>query len=199
MGGAKMLHLPFFVLALHWKHLQHFFHQCSTFLPLWNILETGLISEPLIQSVLNSNLCIYNPRISLLVPFCFLKIGLYVAKKMFNWDSHKFKFLWLNSNVKYRCGTLNIEEFANAGINYHYQLVDDNNNYLSFADLAQKYDLKNENELFLKYVKSYLSIPEKWENNIPFFHFQRTPNNYLEIVKENRRDKWQCTKKYVYI
>ena len=51
MGGAKMLHLPFFVLALQWKHLQHFFRQCSTFLLLWYILETGLISEPLIQSV----------------------------------------------------------------------------------------------------------------------------------------------------
>ena len=67
MGGAKMLHLPFFVLALQWKHLLHFFHQCSTFLPLWYILETGLISEPLIQSVLNSNLRIYNRRISSLL------------------------------------------------------------------------------------------------------------------------------------
>ena len=34
MGSAKMLHLPVFVLALQWKHLQHFFHQCSIFLPL---------------------------------------------------------------------------------------------------------------------------------------------------------------------
>ena len=34
MGGAKMLHLLFFVLALQWKHLQHFFHQRSIFLPL---------------------------------------------------------------------------------------------------------------------------------------------------------------------
>ena len=46
-----MLHLPFFVLALQWKHLQHFFHQHSIFLPLWYILETGHISEPPIQSV----------------------------------------------------------------------------------------------------------------------------------------------------
>ena len=198
MGGAKMLHLPFFVLALQWKHLQHFFHQRSTFLPLWYILETGLISEPLIQSVLNSNLRIYNRRISSLVPFRFLKVGLYAAKKLFNWDSHQFKFLWLNSNVKYRRTTLYIEEFANAGINYHYQLVDDNNNYLSFGDLAQKYDLRNENELFLKYVKLYLSIPEKWEGNIS--SFQCTPNNYLEMVKENCRDKWQSTKKaYTYL
>ena len=73
IGGAKMLYVPFFVLALH---LQHFFHQRSTFLPLWYILETGLISEPLIQSVLNSNLRIYNRRISSLVPFRFLKISL---------------------------------------------------------------------------------------------------------------------------
>ena len=48
MDGAKMLHLPFFVLVLQWKHIQHFFHQHSTFLPLWYILETGFISEPLI-------------------------------------------------------------------------------------------------------------------------------------------------------
>ena len=116
MGGAKMWHLPFFVLALQWKHLQHFFHQRSTFLPLWYILETGLISESLIQSVLNSNLRIYNRRISSLVPFCFLKVGLNAAKKLFNWDSHQFKFLWLNSNVKYRRTTLYIEEFANAVI-----------------------------------------------------------------------------------
>ena len=73
MGGAKILHSPFFVLALQWKHLQRFFHQCSTFLPLWYILETGLISKPLNQSVLNSNLRIYNRRISTLVPFRFLK------------------------------------------------------------------------------------------------------------------------------
>ena len=144
MGGAKMLHLPFFVLNLQWKHLQHFFHQRSTFLPLWYILETGLISEPLIQNVLNSNLHIYNRCISSLVDFAFrfLKIGVY------QWDSRQFKLLWLNSNLKYRRSTLYIEEFANAGIYYHYQLVDDNNNYLSFGDLAQKYDLKNENELF---------------------------------------------------
>ena len=71
MGGAKMLYLPFFVLALQWKHLQHFFHQRSAFLPLWYILETGLISNPLIQSVLNSNLRIYNRRISSIVPFLF--------------------------------------------------------------------------------------------------------------------------------
>ena len=55
MGGAKMLHLPFFVLALQYKQLQHFFHQRSIFLSLWYILKTGLISEPHIQSVLNTN------------------------------------------------------------------------------------------------------------------------------------------------
>ena len=76
MDGAKMLHLPFFVLVLQWKHIQHFLHQRSTFLPLRYILETGFISEPLIQSVLNSNLRIYNRHISSLVPFRFLKIGL---------------------------------------------------------------------------------------------------------------------------
>ena len=90
-----MLHLPFVVLALQWKHLQHFFHQRSTFLPLWYILETGLISEPLIQSVLNPNFRIHNRRISSLVPFRFLKVGLYGAKKLFNWDSHQFNFFGL--------------------------------------------------------------------------------------------------------
>ena len=31
-------------------------------------------------------------------------------------------------------------------------------------------------------------------------HFQRTPNNYLDIVKENCRDKWQSTKNvYLYL
>ena len=54
---------------------------------------------------------------------------------------------------------------------YHDQLVDNNNNYLSFGDLAPKYDLKNENKPHLKYVKLYHSIPEKWENNITSFHF----------------------------
>ena len=74
------------------------------------------------------------------------------------------------------------------------------NNYLSFGDLAQKYDLKNENELFLRCVELYLSIPEKWEeDNIPSFHFQRTPNNCLEIVKENCRDNGNIQKKVLYI
>ena len=46
----------------------------------------------------------------------------------------------------------------------------------------------------------YLSIPEKWEDNIPSSQFERTPNNYFEIVKENCRDKWQSTKKlYLYL
>ena len=148
IGGAKMLHLPFIVSALQWKHLQHFFHLRSFFLPLWYILETGLISEPFIQSVLNSNLCIYNRRISSLVPFRFLKIRLYAAKKLFNWDSHQIKFLWLNSNAKYKHSALYIKEFANAGIYYPHQLLDDNENYLSISDLAQKYHLKNENKLF---------------------------------------------------
>ena len=44
-------------------------------------------------------------------------------------------------------------------------------------------------------MKLYLSILEKWEDNIPSFHFQRTSNNYLEIAKENCRNKWQSTKK----
>ena len=97
MGGAKMLHLPFFVLTLQWKHLQHttFFHQRSLFLPLWYILETGLISEPLIQNVLNSNLRIYDRRICSLIPFRFLKIGLYAAKKLFNWDFYQNNFFGL--------------------------------------------------------------------------------------------------------
>ena len=71
---------------------------------------------------------------------------------------------------------------------------------MSFGDLAQKYDLRNENKLFLKYVKLYLSIPEKWEGNISSFQLQCTPNNYLEMVKENCRDKWQFIKKvYIYL
>ena len=159
-------------------------------------METGFKCEPLIQSVLNSNLRIYYRRISSLVSFGFFNIGLYAATKLFNWDSHQFKFLWLNSNVKYGRSTFNIEEFANARINYHDQLVDDNNNYLSFGELAKKcMTLKMKMNFFLDYVKLYLSIPEKWEGNIPSFHFQRTPNNYLEIVKENCRDKWQSTKR----
>ena len=60
---------------------------------------------------------------------------------------------------KYRRNALYIEEFANAGINYHYQIVHGNNNCLGFSYLAQTYDLKNENKLFFEYVKLYLSIP----------------------------------------
>ena len=110
---------------------------------------------------------------------CYLKlncwdnqIGLYAAKKFSNWNSHQVKFLWLNSNVKYKRYALYIEEFAYAEIYYHYQLVDDNNNYLSFSDLAQKYDLKKDNRYILNDVKLYLSISEKWEGNISSFHFQ---------------------------
>ena len=80
----------------------------------------------------------YNPRICLLVPLSFLKIDLYAAMKLFNWNSHQFKYLWLNSDMKYKLNCLFIEEFANVAIYYHYQLLDDNNNYLSFSDLVQK-------------------------------------------------------------
>ena len=73
---------------------------------------------------------------------------MYDAKKLFNWDSYRFKFPWLNYNVKHKHSNLYIEEFANPGIYYHYQLVDDSNNYLSFSDLAQNYDLENINKLF---------------------------------------------------
>ena len=59
--------------------------------------------------------------------------------------------------------------------------------------------LKMKVNFFLKYVKLYIFIPEKWEGNNPSFHFQRTPSNYLEIVKQNCHDKWQSTKKvYLY-
>ena len=48
-------------------------------------------------------------------------------------------------------------------------------------------------------MKFYLSICKKWEDNIPSSHFQRTLNNYSEIVKEDCHDKWQITKKkYLY-
>ena len=47
---------------------------------------------------------------------------------------------------------------------------------------------------FLECVKLYLFISEKWEGKTPSFHFQCTPNNCLEIVKKNCRDKWQSTK-----
>ena len=57
-GGTVMFHLPFFVLASQRKNLHHFLHQRSIFLELWYILETGLMREPLIQSALNTNLCI---------------------------------------------------------------------------------------------------------------------------------------------
>ena len=70
-------------------------------------------------------------------------------------------FFWLKSIVKYKRSALYSKEFANAGIFYHYESVDDNNNYLSYSDLAQKYDLKIENILFLMYVRLYLSISEK--------------------------------------
>ena len=143
-------------------------------------METGLISEPLIQNVLNSNLRKDYRRICLIVPFRFLIIGLYAAEKLFCWDSHQFKFLWFNFNVKCKRRALYIKEFASAGICYHYQLMDDNYYFLSFSALAQKY-LKNQNKLFLKYVKLHLSIPENWNGNIPSSHFQRNPNNFLEM------------------
>ena len=44
MGDAKMLHLPFCVLALQWKHLQPCFNQRFLFFPLWYIFKTGLTS-----------------------------------------------------------------------------------------------------------------------------------------------------------
>ena len=87
----------------------------------------------------------YNRRICSFVPFRFLKIGLYAAKKLLYWDSHQFKFLWFNSNVKYKRSALYVKKFANAGIYYHFQLVTDNNNPLSLSDLTQKYNLKNKN------------------------------------------------------
>ena len=42
MGGAKMLHLPLFILALQWKHLQHFFsstlHFSSIYGTFWKLV-----------------------------------------------------------------------------------------------------------------------------------------------------------------
>ena len=52
---------------------------------------------------------------------------------------------------------------------------------------------------FQNNVKLYLSISEKWDGNIQSSYFQRTPSNCLEIVKKNFRDKWQSTKKCIYI
>ena len=56
-------------------------------------------------------------------------------------------FFGLIPTVKYKHSALYIEELANAGIYYQYQSVDDNNIYLSFSDLTQKYDFKNKNKL----------------------------------------------------
>ena len=58
---------------------------------------------------------------------------------------------------------------------------------MSFSDLAEKYDLKKEYILFLKYVKLYLSIPEKWKNNIPSFHLQRSPPQLLRDSQRKLR------------
>ena len=45
---------------------------------------------------------------------------------------------------------------------YHYQLLNDYNNYLIFIDFAQKYNLESENKLF--YEKLFLTLSEKRES-----------------------------------
>ena len=80
---------------------------------------------------------------------------------MFDYDAHHENSFSLNSSVKYKPNFLEIEDFANAGVYNHYQLRDDNSNCLCFNDFAQKYNLKSESKLFLKYVKFYFSICKK--------------------------------------
>ena len=99
--------------------------------------------------------------------------------------SYQNKFLWLNAIVNYNHSAFYIKEFANAEIYYHYHLVDDNNDYLNLSNLAQIFDVIKIKINFFKYVKLCRSIPEKWEGIILSSHFQRTSNNYLEVVKEN--------------
>ena len=72
---------------------------------------------------------------------------------MFGYDAHHENSFSLNSSVKYKPSSLDIEDFANAGVHYHYQLPDDNSNCLCFIDFAQNHNLKTKNKLFLNYVK----------------------------------------------
>jgi len=61
-------------------------------------------------------------------------------KTLFPYNANDQKFLWLNSSVKFKCNPLYIDEFIDSGVFFHTQLLNDNNNYLTFTDFARKFE-----------------------------------------------------------
>jgi len=98
--------------------------------------------------------------------------------------------------VKHKRKSLYIEQFVNAGLFYHSQLMDNQYKYLCFEEFVRKFNLPSDNETYLHYVMLYLAIPESWEN------FDSLSNHasfdLLRIAKVNTISNRNVTKK-VYL
>ena len=67
--------------------------------------------------------------------------------------------LWLNKLVLDNKKPLFEQEFVEAGIIDYFQLVGPFNGYMSYDELANKYQLLPNNISFIKYIKLKVAIP----------------------------------------
>jgi len=83
---------------------------------------------------------------------------------------------------------LYIDQFIDAGVFFHAQLLNDNNNYLAFTDFARKFEIVSDSQSFNDYIKLYLAITESWEGGeLSSSNNNSTDSgvNLLNIVKQN--------------
>ena len=153
-----MLHSPAFITALYWKFMHVFLSDSAV--PLWKDVEKPCVSDCILQYVLSSNLTLQHRLLQKLIPFRFLKMGIQAAKTLIPNNTEENKLLWLNKNVKCKRNPLFISKFINAGIYFHAQLLDENDNYMRFSDLACKFPITSDSQTNKDYVTLYLAIPE---------------------------------------
>ena len=87
-----------------------------------------------------------------------------------------------------------ISKIINAGIYFHAQLLDGNDNYMRFSDLACKFPITSDSQTNKDYVTLYLAIPETWENRASSTLTDNTNVDFLNIVKQKSLDSGVSTK-----
>ena len=69
-----------------------------------------------------------------------------------------------SNSVIYKRKPLYLQNFVDADIFQHEQLLDNNKNYLGFDDLSSKFQICTNTQSLRDYVKLFLAIPERWES-----------------------------------
>jgi len=93
------------------------------------------------RCVLCLNLQHKNKFLKALVQFRFLRIGINAVRRAQPYPANSSKFLWLINCVRFKNRPLFMKSLATTEIFFHNQLFNSTGHYLSFSDLALKFNV----------------------------------------------------------